>query len=146
MLMIACLPACEQAPKVPCCCGKALHLPGCSACCLLCWLLGRQPPACQCCTPWLASSPCPPLPLPCPALPSPPQALQICDNEEQFYVSKVLCYDHTIAASRETIEWNEARDVWWQDVIPKQSAECATEWVDAEAPLFKVCVCAGCVW
>lgn len=66
------------------------------------------------------------------------QALQICDNEEQFHVGTVLVYDHTIAASRDTIDFHAPRDVWWQDVVPKQSKDCPVEWMDAEAPLFKV--------
>ena len=32
--------------------------------------------------------------------------------------------------------WVEGRDIWWQDVVPQQSAECPVQWVDAEQPLF----------
>merc|ERR1719487_1312543 len=28
------------------------------------------------------------------------------------------------------------RDVWWDDVVPKQSPEIETEWLDAEDPIF----------
>ena len=71
----------------------------------------------------------------------PSQALQICDNEEEFHVPHVLIYDHVLSGvPREHIHksYVEGRDVYWQDVIPKQSTECPVEWVEAEDPLFKL--------
>jgi acetyl-CoA synthetase len=32
--------------------------------------------------------------------------------------------------------WTDGRDLWWDDVMAKASAECAPEWMDAEDPLF----------
>jgi acetyl-CoA synthetase len=34
------------------------------------------------------------------------------------------------------VAWNEGRDLWWDDVVPKQSAEHAPEAFDAEHPLY----------
>ena len=35
-----------------------------------------------------------------------------------------------------TMHMKENRDVWWHDLTVSASAQCATEWVDAEAPSF----------
>jgi acetyl-CoA synthetase len=32
--------------------------------------------------------------------------------------------------------WNEANNIWWDDLIAGQSTECEPEWVGAEHPLF----------
>jgi acetyl-CoA synthetase len=32
--------------------------------------------------------------------------------------------------------WNEANNIWWNDLIAGQSSECEPEWVGAEHPLF----------
>src|SRR6202030_2611183 len=32
--------------------------------------------------------------------------------------------------------WKEGRDVWWNDVMAKAPAKCATEKMDAEDPLY----------
>ncbi len=40
------------------------------------------------------------------------------------------------AVPRRQCPWTDARDVWYQDVIPRQSASCPVEWVDSEHPLF----------
>ena len=32
--------------------------------------------------------------------------------------------------------WNEANNIWWDDLIAGQSSECEPEWVGAEHPLF----------
>lgn len=34
------------------------------------------------------------------------------------------------------VSWDDTRDVWWEDVIPQQSAEHTAEAFDAEHPLF----------
>ena len=34
------------------------------------------------------------------------------------------------------IQFNAARDVWWHDLVDKQSTTCEPEWVGAEHPLF----------
>jgi acetyl-CoA synthetase len=37
-------------------------------------------------------------------------------------------------AGRQDTPWTPGRDVWWDDVVPSQSAECATERTDPEDP------------
>jgi hypothetical protein len=77
-----------------------------------------------------------------PTPPPPPPHVQACSKCEAagFLVPHVLIYDH--ASSRDPGEGRppavEGRDVWWQDVVGGQAKECAVEWMDAEAPLFKV--------
>lgn len=34
------------------------------------------------------------------------------------------------------LDWNDARDVYWQDLVAEQSTECEPEWMDSEDPLF----------
>ncbi len=57
-------------------------------------------------------------------------------------VDKALkdCPDvHTVVVVKRTggeIEWNAARDVWYQDVMATAAPECAPEEMDAEDPLF----------
>lgn len=53
------------------------------------------------------------------------KALHACD-------AKALVYKHTGAA----IAMQKGRDVWWHDIVPQQSATCATEAMQAEDPLF----------
>ena len=60
---------------------------------------------------------------------------------EGHKVSHVLVYDHTLAAKREDVPFQPGRDMWWQDMVPSQTSECDVEWLDAEAPLFKVPRC-----
>ncbi len=47
-------------------------------------------------------------------------------------VEKVLMYEH----SGGEIGWMEGRDVRWQDLVPRQPAECPAEEMDAEDMLF----------
>jgi len=47
-------------------------------------------------------------------------------------ISKVVVYRRSGAATG----WNAERDIWWDDVIAGQPAECEPEWVEAEHPLF----------
>ncbi|KAF2301731.1 hypothetical protein GH714_028825 [Hevea brasiliensis] len=51
-------------------------------------------------------------------------------------VDVCLTYENESAMKRESTKWQEGRDVWWQDVVPKYPTICAVEWVDAEDPLF----------
>ncbi len=36
----------------------------------------------------------------------------------------------------DAMQFNDARDVWWHDVVANQGNTCEPEWVDAEHPLF----------
>ncbi|CAL9100183.1 unnamed protein product, partial [Musa textilis] len=47
-----------------------------------------------------------------------------------------LIYENKSAMDRETTNWQEGRDIWWQDVVPQFPTKCPVEWVDAEDPLF----------
>ncbi|HUC62003.1 MAG TPA: acetate--CoA ligase [Alphaproteobacteria bacterium] len=47
-------------------------------------------------------------------------------------IKHALVYRHTGAQ----VGWTEGRDHWWQDLVPKASAECAPAEMDAEDPLF----------
>ncbi|KAK8676006.1 hypothetical protein V6N13_034061 [Hibiscus sabdariffa] len=47
-----------------------------------------------------------------------------------------LTYENQSALKRESTKWQEGRDKWWQDVVPKYPTTCEVEWVDAEDPLF----------
>ena len=53
-------------------------------------------------------------------------------------VEHVVVMDHKHAQQRSEVPFTEDRDVWWQDVVDPQPSECPVEWMDAEAPLFKV--------
>jgi acetyl-CoA synthetase len=46
---------------------------------------------------------------------------------------------HTVIVYKRTggkVEWNDKRDVWYQDICAKQSTECKPEEMNAEDPLF----------
>ena len=45
-------------------------------------------------------------------------------------------YENATSVKADDVPFIDDRDVWWHDVIPKQSAECEVEWMDAEDPLF----------
>uniref|UniRef100_A0A1D1YZF8 Acetyl-coenzyme A synthetase n=1 Tax=Anthurium amnicola TaxID=1678845 RepID=A0A1D1YZF8_9ARAE len=62
-------------------------------------------------------------------------ALVDCDKNG-FTVGLCLTYANQSAMKKEATKWQDARDIWWQDVIPKYPTSCAVEWVDAEDPLF----------
>ncbi|MDB5974032.1 MAG: acs [Nevskia sp.] len=47
-------------------------------------------------------------------------------------IEKVLVYKH----AGNKVEWKDGRDLWWQELAAKASAECEPEWVEAEHPLF----------
>jgi acetyl-CoA synthetase len=55
------------------------------------------------------------------------QALKECPN-----VKKVLVLKHT----GNKTGWSEGRDIWWSDLVTKQSADCPCEPMSAEDPLF----------
>ena len=65
-------------------------------------------------------------------------ALELTEKEGHA-VEHVVVLDHKLAAKRSEVPWKEGRDKWWQDVMDSLPSECPVEWVDAEAPLFKVC-------
>ena len=54
-------------------------------------------------------------------------ALEQCECVENVLVKK--CTD-------ESVNWNDSRDVWWDDLIPSQSDRCEAESMDSEDPLF----------
>jgi acetyl-CoA synthetase len=56
--------------------------------------------------------------------------------ENGFTVDTCLTFDNKLAMKREDTAWQAGRDIWWQDVVPLCSKECAVEWVDAEDTLF----------
>ncbi len=72
-------------------------------------------------------------------------ALDITEKEGHA-VKHVAVLDHKLAAKRSDVPWKEGRDIWWQDVMDALPSECPVEWVDAEAPLFKVCMPAFAVF
>ncbi|PON46297.1 Acetate-CoA ligase [Parasponia andersonii] len=51
-------------------------------------------------------------------------------------IDTCLVYENALAMKREKTNWQDGRDIWWQDVIPNYSTKCEVEWVDAEDPLF----------
>ena len=55
------------------------------------------------------------------------EALQSCPN-----VHTVL----TVRRTGGTVDWHEARDIWYHDLVDSQSDECEVEAMDSEAPLF----------
>lgn len=48
----------------------------------------------------------------------------------------MLVLEHKKAKARSKTPWVEGRDLWWQDEVARQNAECPVEWLDAEDPLF----------
>ncbi|OMO99265.1 acetyl-coenzyme A synthetase, cytoplasmic [Corchorus olitorius] len=51
-------------------------------------------------------------------------------------VDVCLTYENQLAMKRQDTKWQEGRDIWWEDVVPKYPTTCDVEWVDAEDPLF----------
>ncbi len=47
-------------------------------------------------------------------------------------VENVLVYQHTAKPTG----WIEGRDIWWHDIVSKQSSDCPCEEMNAEDPLF----------
>ncbi len=57
------------------------------------------------------------------------QALNMGDTDS---VKHVIVYQRTGAA----VPFNSDRDVWWHEIIQRQSTDCEPEWVNSEHPLF----------
>ncbi|CAH9132549.1 unnamed protein product [Cuscuta epithymum] len=47
-----------------------------------------------------------------------------------------LTRENESAMKKEMTMWQEGRDIWWQDVVPKYPTTCDVQWVDSEDPLF----------
>ncbi|XP_072980478.1 acetyl-coenzyme A synthetase, chloroplastic/glyoxysomal-like isoform X2 [Typha angustifolia] len=62
-------------------------------------------------------------------------ALVECANNN-ILVGICLTYENKSVMKREATEWQDGRDVWWQDVVPNFLTTCEVEWIDAEDPLF----------
>ena len=58
----------------------------------------------------------------------------ICDEalERQSVIEKVVVLKRT----GQDVKWVEGRDHWWHDLIKDASADCATEVMDSEDPMF----------
>ncbi len=55
------------------------------------------------------------------------EALKSCPN-----VKTVIVFKRTGGK----IDWTEGRDIWWHDIVGRQSAECEPEKMNAEDPMF----------
>lgn len=53
-------------------------------------------------------------------------------------IAELPTVEHVIVVKRtgNEVGWKEGRDVWWSDLVEKQSPDCPTEVMDAEDPLF----------
>ena len=53
-------------------------------------------------------------------------------------VAQTPTVDHVLVVRRtgESVEWNEGRDVWWDDIVPRQADTHEPQAFDAEHPLF----------
>ncbi|MGH6960923.1 MAG: AMP-binding protein, partial [Dongiaceae bacterium] len=47
-------------------------------------------------------------------------------------IEKVIVYQRT----KHGVPMQQGRDLWWHELVAKQSTECAPEWVEAEHPLY----------
>ena len=58
----------------------------------------------------------------------------VCDEAllDQNPVESVLVFRRTGGS----VEWDDARDVWWHELVPSQSNDCESTVCDAEDPLF----------
>ncbi|HCI13677.1 MAG: acetate--CoA ligase [Gallionellales bacterium GWA2_60_142] len=58
--------------------------------------------------------------------------------DEALALEGTECIKSVIIYQRvgDAMQFNDARDVWWHDVVANQAATCEPEWVDAEHPLF----------
>ncbi|KAB1200605.1 Acetate--CoA ligase ACS, chloroplastic/glyoxysomal [Morella rubra] len=57
-------------------------------------------------------------------------------SRNKVCVDVCLTYENNLAMKRESTNWQEGRDTWWQDVVPTHPTTCEVEWVNAEDPLF----------
>jgi acyl-coenzyme A synthetase/AMP-(fatty) acid ligase len=53
-----------------------------------------------------------------------------------YFVGRCLVLENANAARRSDTAWKAGRDVWWHDVVLKQSKDASVEWMDSEDPLF----------
>eukprot|EP00891_Asterochloris_glomerata_P007593 jgi/Astpho2/7593/Aster-02498 len=60
------------------------------------------------------------------------KAMQLTEKNG-FSVDVCLVYKHPDVPER---DFKAGRDVWWHQVISKQSPDCKVEWMDSEDPLF----------
>ena len=65
------------------------------------------------------------------------QALEL-TAQQGHVVPHVVVLDNPSAGTRGNVAFVPGRDVWWDEAISEQSTSCEPEWLDAEAPLFKV--------
>ena len=58
--------------------------------------------------------------------------------DEALALEGTECIKRVIVYKRvgDATQFNAERDVWWHDLVAKQSSTCEPEWVDAEHPLF----------
>ena len=65
------------------------------------------------------------------------QALEL-TAQQGHVVPHVVVLDNPRASKKGEVAFVPGRDVWWEAAISGQSTSCEPEWLDAEAPLFKV--------
>ena len=54
---------------------------------------------------------------------------------------RVLVWEHKLSVPVSEVAMKRGRDEWWHEVVacqPSAAASCPVEWLDAEAPLFKL--------
>lgn len=53
-------------------------------------------------------------------------------------LEQCTCVDHVLVkkCTFDAVEWNASIDIWWDDLMPKQSIVCPAEVMDSEDPLF----------
>ena len=58
--------------------------------------------------------------------------------DEALALEGCECIKHVIIYQLvgDAMQFNDARDVWWHDIVANQASTCEPEWVDAEHPLF----------
>jgi len=66
------------------------------------------------------------------------EALKSCPTVTNMMVVERVGQGHAPAghATTHPVSWTDGRDVWWHDIVPEQSNECAPEVMDAEDLLF----------
>ncbi|GFR51481.1 hypothetical protein Agub_g13891 [Astrephomene gubernaculifera] len=62
-------------------------------------------------------------------------ALTIC-KKQNHQVTSVLCLEVANAVPASKTPFDSSRDIWWADVIPKQSTVCPPTWLNAEDRSF----------
>ncbi|CAG9465722.1 unnamed protein product [Pedinophyceae sp. YPF-701] len=59
-------------------------------------------------------------------------------EQQGHAIPKCVVLQHGTTADASKVPMKKGRDVWYHDVVPRQSTECAPVWVEAETPLFKL--------